>query len=221
MDEELLAAFREEFSSLCADLALAADLAAAQHALSQLRGMADGMEMAPLQARLRELEEADLDTLRAAAGRLAAIASGEAQPEPEPVAEERPIRTLIVDDSTMMRRMLRGILAGDPRFAVVGEAGDGAAGLAAQAELRPDLTLLDLEMPVLDGMGFLAEWAVAGHGAVVVVSSAAHPGSAAALEALRRGAFAAVAKPSGALSPDIAERAGTEILATARAAVGG
>ena len=223
MDEELLAAFREEFSALCADLALAADLPAAQRALTQLRGMADGMEMAPLQARLRELEEADLDTLRAAAEPLAVIAtaitSGEAVPEPEP--EERPIRTLIVDDSAMMRRMLRGILAGDPRFAVVGEAADGAAGLAAQAELRPDLTLLDLEMPVLDGMGFLAEWALTGHGAVVVVSSAAHPGSAAALEVLRRGAFAAVAKPSGALSPDIAARAGEEILATARRAAAG
>lgn len=222
MDEELLAAFREEFSALCADLALATDLVAAQRALVQLRGMADGMEMAPLQAKLRELDEVtDLDILRAAAEPLAAMASGEAQPEPEPMAEERPIRTLIVDDSAMMRRMLRGILAGDPRFAVVGEAGDGAAGLAAQAELRPDLTLLDLEMPVLDGMGFLAEWAVAGHGAVVVVSSAAHPGSAAALEALRRGAFAAVAKPSGALSPDIAQRTGAEILATARQAAGG
>jgi len=101
---------------------------------------------------------------------------------------------------------------------VVGEAMDGAAGLAAQAELRPDLTLLDLEMPVLDGLGFLAEWAVSGHGQVVVVSSAAHPGSAAALEVLRRGAFAAVAKPSGALSPDLAERSGAEILATIREA---
>lgn len=120
----------------------------------------------------------------------------------------------------MMRRLLRGILAGDARFAVVGEAADGAAGLAAQAELRPDLTLLDLEMPVLDGLGFLAEWALSGHGQVVVVSSAAHPGSPAALEVLRRGAWAAVAKPSGALSPDLAERSGAEILATLREATG-
>jgi chemotaxis response regulator CheB len=138
----------------------------------------------------------------------------------KPATAAGPVRTLIVDDSAMMRRLLRGILAGDPRFTVVGEAMDGAAGLTAQGELQPDLTLLDLEMPVLDGLGFLAEWAVSGHGRVVVVSSAAHPGSPAALEVLRRGAFAAVAKPSGALSPDLAERSGVEILATLRDATG-
>ena len=209
MDEELLAAFREEFLPLCASLATAPDLAAAQRALVQMRLMADGMEIAPIQAQLSELEgEESLAALRDMAAALAAMAG------------PSPIRTLIVDDSAMMRRMLRGILAADTRFQVVGEAVDGAAGLTAQAELRPDLTLLDLEMPVLDGMGFLAEWAVRGHGQVIVVSSAAHPGSAAALEVLRRGAWAAIAKPSGALSPDIAERAGAEILATAREAAG-
>jgi CheY-like chemotaxis protein len=210
MDEELLAAFREEFVPLCAALAAAADLPAAQRLLAQMRAMADGMEIAPVQARLAPLAEAeDLATLRAAAEGLAALVEGRAEPAPEPTpppAEARSIRTLIVDDSAMMRRLLRGILAGDSRFAVVGEAVDGASGLTAQAELRPDLTLLDLEMPVLDGLGFLAEWSVSGHGQVVVVSSAAHPGSPAALEVLRRGAWAAVAKPSGALSPDLASR---------------
>lgn len=213
MDEELLAAFREEFAPLCAALAAAPDLAAAQRLLLQMQAMADGMEIAPLQARLRALAELEsLPALQAAAAGLDSM--DEAPPE------ARPIRTLIVDDSAMMRRLLRGILAQDPRFTVVGEAVDGALGLAAQAELHPDLTLLDLEMPVLDGMGFLAEWAVSGHGQVMVVSSAAHPGSAAAQEVLRRGAWAAVAKPSGALSPDLVERSGAEILATAREAVG-
>lgn len=230
MDEELLAAFREEFAPLCAALAMAADLPAAQRLLAQMRAMADGMEIAPIQARLAPLaEEEELAALRAAAEGLAALAEGRDAPAPEsalesapppPPDEARPIRTLIVDDSAMMRRLLRGILAGDGRFTVVGEAMDGAAGLQAQAELRPDLTLLDLEMPVLDGLGFLAEWSVSGHGQVVVVSSAAHPGSAAALEVLRRGAWAAVAKPSGALSPDLAERSGAEILATLREATG-
>jgi len=218
MDEELLAAFREEFLPLCAALAAAPDLTTAQRAILQMRAMADGMEIAPIQTRLRELEgEESLDTLRDVAASLGAMAdTGQAQFN----AEASPIRTLIVDDSAMMRRMLRGILASDSRFQVVGEAADGAAGLTAQVELRPDLTLLDLEMPVLDGMGFLAEWALRGHGEVIVISSAAHPGSATALEVLRRGAWAAVAKPSGALSPDIASRAGAEILATAREAAG-
>ncbi|UPY38243.1 response regulator [Sediminicoccus sp. KRV36] len=211
MDEELLAAFREEFAALCASLAVAEDMPVAQRLLAQLVAMAEGMEMAPLLARLRECQaEESLPALRDAIRALA---------EDEPT-EARPIRTLIVDDSAMMRRLLRGILALDPRFSVVGEAVDGAMGLSAMAELQPDLTLLDLEMPVLDGMGFLAEWALSGHGQVVVVSSAAHPGSPAALEVLRRGAWAAVAKPSGALSPDLAERSGAEILATAREAVG-
>lgn len=227
MDEELLAAFREEFAPLCAALAAAADLPAAQRLLAQMQAMADGMEIAPLQARLRALGESEaLAELTAAAPALAAFGSappeaGEPVPEaPAPPAERGPVRTLIVDDSAMMRRLLRGILAGDPRFHVVGEAGDGAAGLIAQAELQPELTLLDLEMPGLDGLGFLAEWALSGHGQVVVVSSAAHPGSPAALEVLRRGAWAAVAKPSGALSPDLAERSGAEILATLREATG-
>jgi CheY-like chemotaxis protein len=224
MDEELLAAFREEFAPLCAALAGAADLPAAQRILAQMQAMADGMEIAPLQARLRALAETEaLAELQAAAPALAGF--GEAEPEQEqeaeaPPTERGPIRTLIVDDSAMMRRLLRGILAADPRFTVVGEAGDGAAGLTAQAELRPELTLLDLEMPVLDGLGFLAEWSLAGHGQVIVVSSAAHPGSPAAMEVLRRGAWAAVAKPSGALSPDLAERSGAEILATLREAAG-
>ena len=210
MDEELLAAFREEFAPLCAGLAVAADVPAAQRLLMRMRAMADGMELAPLLARLNVLEgEADLTVLRAAAAGLQALDEKAAH-----------IRLLIIDDSAMMRRLLRGVLASEPRFTVVGEAGDGAAGLVAHAELRPDLTLLDLEMPVLDGLGFLAEWALAGHGQVIVVSSAAHPGSATALEVLRRGAWAAIAKPSGALSPDIAERSGAEILATAREAAG-
>lgn len=213
MDEELLAAFRDEFAPLSVALAKASDLPAAQRLLAQMQAMADGMEIAPLQARLREVADIQsLAALQVAAAGLGSMA--EAPPE------ARPVRTLIVDDSAMMRRLLRGILAQDARFTVVGEAVDGAMGLTAQAELHPDLTLLDLEMPVLDGMGFLAEWAVSGHGQVVVVSSAAHPGSVSAQEVLRRGAWAAVAKPSGALSPDLAERSGAEILATAREAVG-
>lgn len=213
-DPELLAAFQEEFAVGCVALAAAPDLAAARRQVAQLLAMAEALEMAPLREALAALEgEEALEALREAAPALAALASGDA-PGDAPAA-----RVLIVDDSATIRRLLREILATDPFFTVVGEATDGEAGLAELGRLRPDLTLLDLEMPVRDGMGFLAEWALTGPGEVVVVSSAAHPGSPAALEALRRGARAAVAKPSGALSPDLAARSGEAILRAARAAL--
>lgn len=214
-DPELLAAFQEEFAVGCAALSAAPNLATARRQVAQLLAMAEALEMAPLSEALAALEgEEALEALRAAGPALAALAQGDA-PGDAPAAA----RVLIVDDSATIRRLLREILATDPFFTVVGEATDGQAGLAELARLRPDLTLLDLEMPVCDGMGFLAEWALTGPGEVVVVSSAAHPGSPAALEALRRGARAAVAKPSGALSPDLAARSGEAILRAARAAL--
>lgn len=218
-DPELLAAFQEEFAAGCAALAAAPDLAAARRQVAQLLAMAEALEMAPLSEALAALEgEEALEALRAAAPALAALAAGDTPATDAPAADTT-ARVLIVDDSATIRRLLREILATDPFFTVVGEAMEGRAGLAELARLRPDLTLLDLEMPVLDGMGFLAEWALTGPGEVMVVSSAAHPGSPAALEALRRGARAAVAKPSGALSPDLAARSGEAILRAARAAL--
>ena len=91
MDEELLAAFREEFAPLCAALAEAADLGAAQRLLAQMRAMADGMEIAPIQARLAPLaEEEELGTLRAAAAGLAALAAGEAEASAGPAQATTP-----------------------------------------------------------------------------------------------------------------------------------
>ncbi len=65
---------------------------------------------------------------------------------------ETPLRILLVDDSALMRRMLRELLAGDPGVSVVGEAGDGREAIARVAELRPDLLILDVRMPVMDGL---------------------------------------------------------------------
>ncbi|GAA2277351.1 response regulator transcription factor [Glycomyces scopariae] len=66
-----------------------------------------------------------------------------------------PIRLLLVDDHPVVRRGLRGYLELEPDFAVVGEAGDGEEALNAINAHDPDVVLLDLKMPGLDGQGVL------------------------------------------------------------------
>jgi two-component system, chemotaxis family, protein-glutamate methylesterase/glutaminase len=63
-----------------------------------------------------------------------------------------PLRILVVDDSLLVRRLLRELLEGDPDVQVVGEAADGREALTLVAELRPDLITLDVRMPVMDGV---------------------------------------------------------------------
>jgi DNA-binding NarL/FixJ family response regulator len=62
------------------------------------------------------------------------------------------IRVLLVDDEELVRFGLRTVLESVGGFTVVGEAGDGAAAVRAARELRPDVVLIDIRMPVLDGL---------------------------------------------------------------------
>ena len=63
-----------------------------------------------------------------------------------------PIRVFLCDDHAMLRAGLRALLAAEPGLEVVGEAGDGADGVEQAVALRPDVALLDITMPVLDGL---------------------------------------------------------------------
>lgn len=67
-----------------------------------------------------------------------------------------PIKVLIVDDAAAVRRSLREMLAVEPDIAVVGEAGDGASALQAARTLRPDVVLLDINLPDQDGLSVAA-----------------------------------------------------------------
>jgi DNA-binding NarL/FixJ family response regulator len=65
---------------------------------------------------------------------------------------DRPIRVLLVDDHQVVRRGLRTFLEVQDDIEVVGEAGDGAEGVARSEELRPDVVLMDIRMPGMDGI---------------------------------------------------------------------
>ncbi|RSN29914.1 DNA-binding response regulator [Amycolatopsis sp. WAC 04169] len=72
------------------------------------------------------------------------------------------ISLLIVDDHPVVRDGLRGMFSADPRFEVLGEAGDGEEAIATGVKLRPDVILMDLRMPRIDGVTAIEELAKRG-----------------------------------------------------------
>jgi two-component system NarL family response regulator len=69
----------------------------------------------------------------------------------------QPLRILIVDDHALLRAGLAAVLSAQPGFVVCGEAADGEAAVLRFEELRPDVTLMDLQMPALDGVGAITK----------------------------------------------------------------
>lgn len=94
-----------------------------------------------------------------------------------------PIRLLLVDDHPVVRQGLRAYLELEADFDIVGEAGDGDEALAAIAENRPDVVLLDLKMPGLDGQGVLERLDADGPKILVLTSATEGERVPAAIEA--------------------------------------
>jgi DNA-binding NarL/FixJ family response regulator len=101
------------------------------------------------------------------------------------------ISVLIVDDHPVVRQGLRALLEVQDDMTVAGEAGDGPAAISLAESLRPDIVLLDLKLPGMDGVAVLGPLRAAGL-RVLVLTSATEPSAAAA--AVRAGAAGVVYK---------------------------
>ncbi len=105
------------------------------------------------------------------------------------------IRVLVVDDSALVRRILSEALDRHPDIEVVGTANDPFVARERIVALRPDVVTLDVEMPRMDGLSFLAKLMRHFPLPVIVVSSVTPQHSDAALRALALGAVDVIAKP--------------------------
>ena len=115
------------------------------------------------------------------------------------------IKILIVDDSVVVRRLLSNVLDGDAALEVVGTAPNGKIALAKISQVHPDLIVLDVEMPEMDGLETLAAIRKQdGEIPVIMFSALTELGAVATLNALALGATDYVTKPHNMKSKEAA-----------------
>lgn len=107
------------------------------------------------------------------------------------------IRVLIVDDSSVVRRILKTVLLSDPDFNLVGAGCDGKEGIELALKLKPDLVILDVDMPIMNGLEVLAELKQQNPELpIIMFSSLVQKGSLITLDAISLGADDYYCKPS-------------------------
>lgn len=107
------------------------------------------------------------------------------------------VRVLVVDDAAVVRRLVSDTLTEDPKMDVIGVAANGKIALAKVAQLKPDIILLDLEMPEMDGLETIKELRKTHRDLpVILFSSLSERGAKITLEALSAGANDYVTKPA-------------------------
>jgi two-component system, chemotaxis family, protein-glutamate methylesterase/glutaminase len=130
---------------------------------------------------------------------------------------EKKIKVLIVDDSAMVRKVFTEQLAKDPGIEVIGTAPDPYIGRDKIVYLQPDVLILDIEMPKMDGLTFLEKLMKYYPMPVIIVSSLAKEGCEVALKALELGAVEVMAKPGASYTvQDMSEQLIEKIKAVAQ-----
>lgn len=129
----------------------------------------------------------------------------------------RKIKVLLVDDSAVVRQVVLALLEREPDIQVIGTASDPLFAMGKMARQWPDVILLDVEMPRMDGITFLRKIMAERPTPVVICSSLTEKGAETTLQALAAGAVEIISKPKIGLKSFLQDSA-AELLAAIRAA---
>lgn len=100
-----------------------------------------------------------------------------------------PIKVLVVDDSSFFRRRVAEILSADPDLSVIDTAENGQQAVEKAVSLKPDIVVMDIEMPVMDGITAVRQIMAKSPRPIMMFSSLTHEGARATLDALEAGAL--------------------------------
>ena len=128
-----------------------------------------------------------------------------------------PIKVMVVDDSAVVRQVVAGLLGAAPGMQVVAAVADPLLAIERLKQQWPDVIVLDVEMPRMDGITFLRKIMAERPTPVVICSTLTEKGAKTTLEALAAGAVAIVTKPRLGLKQFLNESA-DDLVATVRAA---
>jgi two-component system chemotaxis response regulator CheB len=127
------------------------------------------------------------------------------------------IKVMIVDDSAVVRQVMSAVLAADPAIELLGTAADPLLAMTRMKQQWPDVLVLDVEMPRMDGITFLKKIMQERPTPVVICSTLTVQGAETTMEALAAGAVAIISKPKLGLK-DFLEDSSQELVASVKAA---
>jgi two-component system chemotaxis response regulator CheB len=117
------------------------------------------------------------------------------------------IKVMLIDDSAVVRQVVVGLLKSDPGIEVIGAAADPIFAMERMKKQWPDVILLDVEMPRMDGITFLKKIMLERPTPVIICSTLTEAGAATTIEALASGAVAIITKPREGLKQFLTETA--------------
>lgn len=131
------------------------------------------------------------------------MADGESHGGPVGTSEGRPIRVLIVEDRPIARKLLQDELAEEGNMEVVGQARNGVEAVQAVKDLEPDVVIMDVVMPQLDGIGATRQIRQFSKVPIIILSGSHQDADTLRMMATKSGANDFILKPSGPVSVDL------------------